>query len=60
MSSRINTVLIIGATAGIGEAFARRFHQLGKKIIATGRNQDKLNTLAKELPGLEAIQVCSI
>ncbi|KAI1386032.1 NAD(P)-binding protein [Hypoxylon trugodes] len=56
MSSRINTILIIGATAGIGEAFARRFHSMGKKVISTGRNQDKLKEMAKELPGLETRQ----
>ncbi|XXH02839.1 hypothetical protein Hte_009226 [Hypoxylon texense] len=53
MSSRINTILIIGATAGIGEAFTRRFHAMGKKVIATGRNRDKLSSLANELPGLK-------
>ncbi|PFH55088.1 hypothetical protein XA68_10774 [Ophiocordyceps unilateralis] len=57
MSSRIKTILIIGATSGIGEAFARRFHGLGKKVIATGRNQEKLKGLAQELPGLEARQL---
>ncbi|PSR83012.1 hypothetical protein BD289DRAFT_461484 [Coniella lustricola] len=53
MAGRLNTVLIIGATSGIGEAFARRFHSLGKKVIITGRNKEKLTTLAQELPGVE-------
>jgi short-subunit dehydrogenase len=57
MSSRIGTVLIIGATAGIGEAFARRFHKLGKNVIAAGRNKDKLKSLTGELNGLETFQV---
>lgn len=57
MSERINTVLIVGGTSGIGEAFARRFHDLGKKVIITGRNQEKLMALAQELPGLEAREV---
>lgn len=57
MSERINTVLFIGGTSGIGEAFARRFHGLGKKVIITGRNQEKLRTLPQDLSGLEARDV---
>ncbi|KAI5923425.1 NAD(P)-binding protein [Camillea tinctor] len=56
MTSRMNTVLIIGATAGIGLAFTHRFHAMGKKVIATGRNERKLNRMAQELPGLETRQ----
>ncbi|KAI1478466.1 hypothetical protein K445DRAFT_357145 [Daldinia sp. EC12] len=56
MSSRINTILIIGATSGLGEAFARRFHSLGKKVIATGRRKDRLDALAQELKGLDTRQ----
>lgn len=53
MSSSIKTILIIGATSGIGEAFARRFHSMGKQVIATGRRRDRLSKLQEELPGLE-------
>ena len=53
MSARIKTILILGATRGIGEALARRFHSLGKKVIATGQEQEKLTQLAQDLPGLE-------
>ncbi|KAI2615594.1 short chain dehydrogenase reductase [Hypoxylon sp. NC1633] len=55
MSSRINTILILGAGGGIGEAMARRFHSMGKKVIVTGReeNRERLAQQARDLPGLE-------
>lgn len=53
MTSAIKTILIIGGTSGIGEAFARRLHGQGKQVIISGRRQERLDTLAKELPGLE-------
>lgn len=55
MSSRINTVLILGASRGIGEALAHRFHSLGKKVIVTARKheEEKLIQLTRKLPGLE-------
>lgn len=56
MASRINTILIIGATSGIGEGFARRFHESGKKVIITGRRADRLLALKSELVGIETIE----
>ncbi|KAI0547730.1 NAD(P)-binding protein [Xylaria curta] len=53
MSSRISTILLIGATSGIGEALTRRFHGIGKKVIVTGRDRAKLAALTAELNGLE-------
>ena len=43
------TILITGATAGIGEAAARRFAQGGWRVIGTGRRRDRLKALASEL-----------
>ena len=43
------TVLITGATAGIGQAAARRFASAGWKIIATGRRAERLDDLVAEL-----------
>lgn len=42
-------VLITGATSGIGLACARKFAQNGDKLILTGRNEQKLNEIKKEL-----------
>ena len=43
------TILITGATAGIGAAAARRFATGGWRVIATGRRGDRLRALAEEL-----------
>ena len=43
------TILITGATAGIGASSARRFVREGWRVIATGRRGDRLRALADEL-----------
>ena len=43
------TILITGATAGIGEATARRFASAGWKVIGTGRRADRLKAIADQL-----------
>jgi len=43
------TVLITGATAGFGEAIARRFVHDGHRVIATGRRAERLDALRQEL-----------
>lgn len=42
-------VFITGATSGFGAAAARRYVGAGGKVIATGRRQDRLDELQKEL-----------
>ncbi len=42
-------VLITGATAGFGEAMARRYVLEGHKVIATGRRAERLAALQSEL-----------
>ena len=53
----MNCILIIGGTSGIGEAFARRFHSIGKKVVVAGRREERLKALGDELHGLGTIQV---
>ncbi len=43
------TVLISGATSGIGEALARKFAENGDRLILTGRRTERLEKLKAEL-----------
>jgi uncharacterized protein len=42
------TVLLTGATGGLGQAIARRLHGAGAQLILTGRRTDVLEPLAAE------------
>ncbi|SOB94211.1 SDR family NAD(P)-dependent oxidoreductase [Rhodobacter maris] len=45
--------LITGATAGFGDAIARRFVAEGWRVIVTGRRQERLEALVRALGGPE-------
>jgi 3-hydroxy acid dehydrogenase/malonic semialdehyde reductase len=45
----MKTLLVTGATAGFGEAIARRSIHDGHRVIATGRRVERLEKLAAEL-----------
>ena len=45
----MKTVLITGATSGIGLACARKFAANGDRLILTGRNTEKLEVIGREL-----------
>ena len=49
------TVLITGASGGIGEGCARKFASQGARLILNARSKDKLNAHAQELKETQEI-----
>ncbi|MBR1882866.1 MAG: SDR family NAD(P)-dependent oxidoreductase [Muribaculaceae bacterium] len=56
----MKTILITGATSGIGEACARRFAHDKERLIITGRNVERLISIKTELEamGAEVATLC--
>ncbi|MBI2200775.1 MAG: SDR family NAD(P)-dependent oxidoreductase [Armatimonadetes bacterium] len=54
MSGR--TVIVTGASSGIGEATARAFGRAGDRVVLTARRVDRLQRLAAELPDSLVVQ----
>ena len=50
MNLKNKKILITGATGGIGNSLVKKFNDLGSKIIATGTNENKLDSLQKKYP----------
>lgn len=50
----MKTVLVTGATSGIGRATAVAFAQRGYRLVVTGRREDALRELAREIEAMGA------
>lgn len=55
-----HTVLVTGATAGFGEATARRFLAHGHRVIALGRRVERLEALKASLPADQAARLMTL
>lgn len=49
------TVIVTGASSGIGAATARRFGREGAKVVLVSRSQDKLQEVAEGIPNAKVI-----
>ncbi|MDD2345435.1 MAG: SDR family oxidoreductase [Bacteroidales bacterium] len=56
----MKTVLITGATSGIGRAIAVKFAEQGNRLIISGRRQNRLDELQKEILSFGKSEVKSL
>jgi uncharacterized protein len=57
MTYKGTTALITGASAGLGEEFARQLAQKGADLVLVARSEEKLERLATELRGFAGVEV---
>ena len=55
MKTQGNTILITGGGSGIGRGLAQRWHDLGNRVVVTGRRRETLEDTIAGRPGMSAM-----